>query len=67
MRTRYLIGDISLAVGVVALGVGTYFFFADPFGERKAHDRRERQSGVSLRWAVAGAPGLAVASVTGDF
>jgi hypothetical protein len=66
MRTRYLVGDISLAIGVVSLGVGTYFFFADPFGER-AKGAREREARPRLRWAISGGPGAGVASVSGDF
>jgi hypothetical protein len=61
MRTRYLVGDISLAVGIAALGAGAYFFFADPFGERATH--REKRLG----WTVFGAPGAATASVFGRF
>jgi hypothetical protein len=63
MRTRYLVGDISLAVGIASLGAGAYFFFADPFGERAAH--REKQA--RLGWTVSGAPGAATASVFGRF
>ncbi|HEX4339122.1 MAG TPA: hypothetical protein VH062_24610 [Polyangiaceae bacterium] len=65
MRTRYLIADISLAVSVVSLGVGTYVFFADPFGERTA--QKAADSATFLHWAVSGAPGLATATVSGRF
>jgi hypothetical protein len=63
MRTRYLVGDISLAVGVASLGAAAYFFFADPFGERAAH--REKQA--RLRWTAFAAPGFASAAVFGRF
>jgi hypothetical protein len=63
MRTRYLVGDISLAVGLASLGAGAYFFFADPFGERASH--RERQA--RLAWTAFAAPGHASAALLGHF
>jgi hypothetical protein len=66
MRTRYLIADVSLAVSLVSLGAGAYFFFADPFGERSAGRAAEKRTG-SLGFDVSGGPGLAAASLSGQF
>jgi hypothetical protein len=61
MRTRYLVGDISLAIGVASLGAGAYIFFADPFGER-AHREHAR-----LGWSAFAMPGFASAALLGRF
>lgn len=45
VRTRYLAGDISLAVGLVALGGASYFYFTKPGNE----PGRDKGVGVRLQ------------------
>ena len=48
VKTKFLIADISLGVGVVALGVATYLFLAAPRAKESAHDKEERAANASL-------------------
>ncbi len=56
VRTRYLVGDISLAIGLVALGGASYFYFTKP-GDEPSLDTRvgvRLQTGPNHAQAVLG-------------
>jgi hypothetical protein len=56
VRTRYLVGDISLAIGLVALGGASYFYFTKP-GDEPSLDTRvgvRLQTGPNHAEAVVG-------------
>jgi hypothetical protein len=60
-RTKLIIADISLAVGVVALGVATYMFFTRPKVEAKV------QTGSTWRFDAGPVAGGAVGSFGAKF
>ena len=62
IKKKYLYADISLGVGLVALGVGTYLMLA-PGGKSEAAAARAKR----LRVDVAPHPGGGFASVSGLF
>ncbi len=42
VKKKYLIADVSLVLGIVSLGVGTYFFIKPPKSDAKAEAKVER-------------------------
>jgi hypothetical protein len=51
MRTKFVVSDVLLGVGLVSLGVGAYFFFA-PSGDSSPANT----SHAALRWDVVASP-----------
>ena len=66
-RTKLIVADVFLGVGVVALGVGAYLFFTRPKGETKAHARDERGLFRSLRLDAGRTAGGGYAGLGGKF
>lgn len=68
-RTKLIIADVSLGVGVVALGVAAYMFFTRPKTETsvKAAVAKPRSFASSLRVDARGLPGGAFAGVSAPF
>lgn len=60
-RTKLIIADISLGVGLVALGVATYMFFTRPKVDTKV------QTGTSLRFDAGPVAGGGIAGIGGKF
>ncbi len=63
IKQKYLIADISLGVGLVSLGVATYFFL-QPSGGKKA---APTEDSARMRFDVAPTRGGGFASVMGHF
>lgn len=42
VRTKYLLADVSLGVGVASLALGAYFFFSQGSGDARAHRQAPR-------------------------
>ncbi len=61
VKTKYLFADISLGVGIVSLGVATYFFLSPPGGGDAPADSK------AVRFDVAATPGGGFATVGGGF
>jgi hypothetical protein len=60
VRQKYLLADISLGVGLVSLGLATYFFLT-------AGDKPSPQADTAVQVDVAPAPGGGFASIGGRF
>ena len=61
VKTKYLIADISLGVGVVSLGLATYFFL------EPEHKSETPKDAARLRFDVKPTTGGSYASVSGQF
>jgi hypothetical protein len=59
VRTRYLVADLSLGIGIASLALGTYFFF-DQSSAPRAHAR-------PARLALMARPGAATLFYGGEF
>jgi len=66
-RTKLIVADVFLGVGIVALGVGAYLFFTRPKGETKAHAHDERGVFRSLRLDAGPTAGGGYAGLGGKF
>jgi hypothetical protein len=66
-RTKLIIGDISLGIGVVALGVAAYMYFTRPAEQATLKARRERERETRLRFAAGPVTGGAIAGVGAAF
>lgn len=57
VRTRYLVADVSLAIGVLALGGATYFYFSRPAPKEARVKPLRIGAGVGPRGGFAGVVG----------
>lgn len=62
IKTKYVLADVSLGVGVVSLGLATYFFFASMHKTSSKSENAQR-----LRFDVAATPKGSFATVSGSF
>ncbi len=61
VKTKFLVADISLGVGIVSLGVATYFFL------KPDHSAEARKDSARLRFDVTPTRGGSYATVSGSF